>query len=348
MPRTRYQGSKAKLVDWIGGHLAHLEFTSALDAFGGTGSVAYGLKRRGVAVTYCDLLRFNHQVGLALIENDHEQLTDEHIEFILRRDPRQVYDDFIERTFAGIYFTDEENRFLDVACQNVGRLNGRGALYRRALVWFALFQAALAKRPYNLFHRRNLYMRTADVPRGFGNKTTWERPFPEHFRRFARQAGAAVFCGAAPCRAICDDASQAPLGAAPDRPYDLVYIDPPYVNARGVGLDYLGFYHFLEGMVDYDRWPERIDWSSRHRRLIPQPSPWLSAATARDAFARLFERFHRSVLVVSYRSDGAVTPEELAALLRAVKHEVRVFQSPRYKYVLSTNQESRELLLIGT
>ena len=74
--------------------------------------------------------------------------------------------------------------------------------HRRALAWFALFQACIAKRPYNLFHRRNLDMRTADVGRTFGNKAAWDRPFEVHFRKYARQANAAVFDNALPCTAL--------------------------------------------------------------------------------------------------------------------------------------------------
>jgi len=33
--------------------------------------------------------------------------------------------------------------------------------------------------------------------------------------------------------------------------YDLAYIDPPYISAQGVGVDYLEFYHFLEGLVGW-------------------------------------------------------------------------------------------------
>ncbi len=44
-PSTRYQGSKLKIVDWIWENIKDLEFNTALDAFGGTGCVAYLLKR---------------------------------------------------------------------------------------------------------------------------------------------------------------------------------------------------------------------------------------------------------------------------------------------------------------
>jgi adenine-specific DNA methylase len=59
-PSTRYQGSKAKLADWIWEQIADLDFMTCLDAFGGTGAVAYRLKQAGKRVTYNDVLRFNY------------------------------------------------------------------------------------------------------------------------------------------------------------------------------------------------------------------------------------------------------------------------------------------------
>ncbi len=344
LPGTRYQGSKARLADWIVAQVDGMPIRTVLDAFGGTGSVAYRFKQRGCAVTYNDLLAFNHQIGTALVENDSVRLSDDDVEHVLLRDPRFDYDNFIERTFGGIYFTDDENRFLDAACQNIARLPCR---FRRALAWFALCQAALAKRPYNLFHRRNLYMRLADVPRSFGNKATWERPFEAHFRQFTNQANAAVFT-ASTCRATYGAAGAIDPVDVSGAAYDLVYLDPPYVNARGVGVDYLGFYHFLEGMVDYADWPSRIDRSSPHLRIRPEPCAWLAAATAQPAFAELFARFKDSAILVSYRSDGAVNPDAIAALLAAVKPTVRRVDRRAYQYALSTNRESAEVLLIGT
>ncbi|GAB4149695.1 MAG: hypothetical protein Fur0021_11080 [Candidatus Promineifilaceae bacterium] len=44
-PSTRYQGSTTKLADWIWEQIAYLDFSTCLDAFGGTGAVAYRLKQ---------------------------------------------------------------------------------------------------------------------------------------------------------------------------------------------------------------------------------------------------------------------------------------------------------------
>lgn len=337
-PSTRYQGSKRKLLPWLWQHLTGLDFHTVLDAFGGTASVSYLLKAQGKAVVCNDYLQSNHQTALALIANQHTRLAEDDIRQVLTRDPKRDYDDFIARTFRGIYFTAAENAWLDVACQNVPRLRGR---HRRALAWHALFQACIRKRPYNLFHRRNLYLRTARVRRSFGNKATWDTPFEEQFRSLAAETNAAVFDSAVPCRAVCGDAR-----AAPGR-YDLVYLDPPYLNRRGVGVDYFAFYHFLEGMLDYAHWGERIDYRRRHRPLVGPRSPWSDPRQTHGAFAQLFERFADSLLVVSYRSDGIPSVEELAGLLRRVKPRVDCVLFSEYQYVLSTNARSREVLLIG-
>lgn len=337
-PTTRYQGSKRKLLDFIWENVRGLEFDSVLDIFGGTASVAYRLKSEGKAVTVNDNLRANHWNARAIVENDSVTLEDAALDELLRPEPGAEYDGFIARTFSGVYFTDEENAWLDMVCQNIRRMESQWA---RAVAWRALFQACLVKRPYNLFHRRNLYMRTADVRRGFGNKSTWDTPFDVHFRRFAAETNAAVFHSGRPCRAICGDALEVPAGQ------DLVYIDPPYVNSRGVGVDYFRFYHFLEGLADYPNWPLRLDRGKKHLPLAGSQSPFSDPKRNAEALDRIFARHADSILVVSYRSDGIPDEATLAGLIRRYKPRVRVTGAARYRYALSTNRRSRELLFIG-
>jgi len=337
-PATRYQGSKRRLAQSIVGHIQELPFESVLDAFGGTGAVSHALKRIGKQVTYNDVLRFNYQIGLALIENDSVRLSESDTSYILRRHDDVTYGDYIERTFEDIYFTPEENRWLDRVVANIGRMDDR---FKRAMAWFAVFQAAMAKRPYNLFHRRNLYMRHAEVPRGFGNKTTWDRSFEDHFTKIVRQANNALIDAGGSCRAVCCDAVEV------EGEFDLVYVDTPYITARGVGVDYRDFYHFLEGMMCYDDWPSLIDLDSKHRRLRREEDPWSDPKCCHDMFRRLFERFEKSILVVSYRSDGIPSISELVEILRRVKRQVDVIDGQRYQYALSTKRDTREVLIIA-
>ncbi|HWE02203.1 MAG TPA: DNA adenine methylase [Tepidisphaeraceae bacterium] len=338
-PATRFQGSKLKLLDWLWRHLEPLPFTTCLDAFGGSGCVSHFLKTHGKSVTLNDTLISSTLTGVALVENQCVRLDEADIASVIHPRPGTHYANLIERVFDGIYFTAVENVWLDVAVQNIPRLCGK---FKQALAFHALFQSAISKRPYNLFHRRNLYMRLANVNRSFGNKTTWDKPFEDHFRYFVSTANAAVFEGS-PCKALHGDACKT------SGDFDLVYIDPPYLNARGIGVDYAGFYHFLEGMADYENWERRIDFSSRHRRLFPAGTrEWNSAATIRQAFSALFRRHRNSTLAVSYRSDGIPSPDELADALRQVKPNVTVHMlDGTYTYALSTNRRSSEILLIG-
>jgi len=339
-PSTRYQGSKVKLVDWIWVQIEDLNFATCLDAFGGTGAMAYRLKQAGKQVTYNDALKFNYYFGSALIENSKTRIEPEAVEWLLGiHDTRISYPRLIQDNFQDIYFTDEENRWLDQTITNIRQLADP---YKFALAFFALAQACIIKRPFNLFHRKNLYIRQAEVERSFGNKTTWDKPFEAWFRIFVEEANQAVFDNGLSNVALNLDAVEV------SGDYDLVYIDTPYISKRGVAVDYLDFYHFLEGLTMYDKWKKHIDYQSKHRRLKRRPSAWTDKNQIHTAFERLFERFQDSIIVVSYRSDGIPSEEELVSLLKKHKQHVRVEHFGQYKYVLSTNSEVKEVLLVGT
>jgi adenine-specific DNA methylase len=336
-PSTRFQGSKLKMVDWIWEAVRDLNFQTALDAFGGTGCVAFMLKRHGKQVTYNDILKFNWYIGCALIENESETLDDEEFRFLVSENPNCKHATFIFDTFKDIYFTDAENRWIERVLANIGTLVNP---YKKALSYFGLFQACIIKRPFNLFHRKNLYIRQSDVNRNFGNKTTWDTPFEVHFKNFVDEANRAVFSNGLPNRALNQEASTIPGD------YDLVYIDTPYISGNGVGTDYLDFYHFLEGLVNYHNWKDHIDFHSKNRRFYHQDSPWNDKNRIHQAFDDLFRHFQNSILVISYRSDGIPTIGELESILKRYKKQVIEVKRKNYQYVLSRRQ-SEEVLLIG-
>jgi adenine-specific DNA-methyltransferase len=336
-PSTRFQGSKLKVADWIWDAMKDLEFESVLDAFGGTGSIGYMLKQKGKRVTYNDILKFNWYIGLALVENDSGRLSEPDVDRLIARHPGVSYPAFVSDTFEGIYFTDEENEWVDTVATNVGLLSDP---YQKALAYFALCQACIIKRPYNLFHRKNLYIRLSDVERSFGNKATWDTPFETHFRRFIEEANRAVFPNGCQNSALNQDVFDV------KERFDLVYIDTPYISGKGVGVDYLGFYHFLEGLVNYPRWADMIDYGTGHKRLKGNGSVWIDRKKIIGAFETLFDAFRESILVVSYRSDGIPPIDELMRLLKRHKGSVRELRRKSYRYALSTNP-TEEVLLIG-
>ncbi|MDI9571359.1 MAG: DNA adenine methylase [Pseudomonadota bacterium] len=339
-PSTRFQGSKLKIVEWIWEAVKNLDCDTVLDLFGGTGSVGYMFKKKGKLVTYNDILRFNWHIALALIENSDIRLTTEEINYILNPRVGQEYPRFVHDTFRDIYYTDEENLWIDMAAANIRRLENP---YKQSLAYFALFQSCISKRPFNLFHRRNLYLRQSNVERNFGNKTTWDKPFEDHFRKFIAAANGAVFSNGRENRCLNKDAFDI------EGNFDLVYIDTPYISRSGVGVDYLDFYHFLEGLAHYDQWPQMINHRKKHKCLKGRDSitVWTDRKRIKAAFDRLFEKFPKSILVVSYRSDGIPSLEDLTSLLKRHKKNVQEVKRKQYKYVLSAHH-AEEILLIGS
>jgi adenine-specific DNA-methyltransferase len=227
--------------------------------------------------------------------------------------------------------------WLDMVVQNISSIPDK---YKKSLAYFALFQSCIIKRPYNLFHRKNLYVRTAEVQRTFGNKKTWDTPFHVHFENFITQANNAVFDNGqlnyAWNKNIFDiDYTQ----------FDLVYIDPPYIAQNGSTVDYFAFYHFLEGLTMYDVWDQHIDYTSKHRKLIGNSNHWHDRHTILEDFDALFAQFNNSTLVISYRDDGIPAISDLINVLRKYKQNVMV-HCMDYKYVLSSKQ-SKEVLIIA-
>ncbi|MFH1191986.1 MAG: DNA adenine methylase [bacterium] len=337
LPSTRYQGSKYKILKWIDYYTKDLKFNSVLDAFGGTGCVGYMFKKNGKQVFYNDSLKFNYYIGLAIIENPRTTLSDDDIDFILRKRLKIKYPTFIYDTFHDIYFTDDENKWLDVVITNIGQIKDK---YKQMLAYYALFQACIIKRPYNLFHRKNLYIRTAEVERSFGNKKTWDTPFEEHFRKFIKEGNNAIFDNGKKNKVFHSDVFDLDIKA------DLVYIDTPYISAKGIGVNYFDFYHFLEGIVFYNQWPNLIDENSKHKKIKNGKNEWCNKGEIHKAFEKLFEKFKDSILVVSYRDDGTPAINELVKMLEKYKKLIEV-KKLDYKYVLSSGT-SKEVLIIAT
>lgn len=338
IPTTRYTGSKAKIVNWIWDNIKDLDFESVLDLFGGTGVVGYVAKANDKKVIYNDYLKFNQFIGKALIQNNNETLNKKDLDIIFARE-EEVYPSFIKDNFKDIYFTNEENEWLDRIVFNISNIKNEN---KKAVAYYCLFQSCIRKRPYNLFHRKNLYVRFADVKRSFGNKKTWDTPFETHFKDFVNEINPLIINNNKDNIATNYDSFE-----IPEEYYgDLIYLDPPYISEKNIGVDYKDFYHFLEGICLYNEWDNIIDRESKHLRLKKEKNIWHDKKLIYDGFDRLFKKFKDKIIVVSYRSDGVPTESDILNLLRKYKKNVKVVRK-NFKYALS-HKKNEELLFIGS
>lgn len=339
-PQTRYYGSKRKLLPWMYKHLGVLNFLTVLDAFGGTGSVSLLFKAMRKQVTYHDGFRFNEDVARTVLA-DRPSLDRGTVETILERiEPAQGV---ISNRFSGIFFKDAENSWLDGFARHLA--NEPLTEDTQSLLRYLVYQACLKKRPFNLFHRANLKLRTnKGVKRSFGNAVTWERPFLEHALQAFDEIdeGPRLFGGSASILAA-GDAGDIPAD------YDLVYIDPPYINRRDNYNrdDYWRRYHFLEGLARYDEWDGKIDVESPIR-LASTPewfTDWGRARTFKDRLFAFIEKHKHSHVVLSYVSGAVPSEEEIKAHFETLFSQVSV-HSAEHSHALSKTRK-RELLFIG-
>ncbi|MHA1338871.1 MAG: DNA adenine methylase [Promethearchaeota archaeon] len=337
IPTTRYHGSKAKIAKWIWGHLKDLKFKSFLDAFGGTGVVGYVAKCNYKTVYYNDILKFNFIIGKALIENNFTKLSEKKFKLLLKPKENFKYKSIIADNFKDIFYTDEENKWLDIVVQNIQQMKDP---YEQAIAYYAIFQACMIKRPFSLFHRKNLYIRTANVKRSFGNKTTWDIPFEVHALNFLKEINSLIINNQKQNYAFNSDVFQLP------RNIDLVYLDPPYTSKKGVSVDYRNFYHFLEGIMIYDQWEKFIDHRVKNKRLIPIKNPWNDKNQIAEQFKKVINYFKDSIIAISYRNDGIPNIDTIVDYMSQYKSCVDVFYFKNYKYALS-NGKTQEVLIVG-
>ncbi|MGH3825789.1 MAG: DNA adenine methylase [Pseudonocardiaceae bacterium] len=328
-PRLRYMGSKYKLVPQLAGVFADIGGSTALDAFSGSGVVAYTLKALGYQVTTNDFLNFPSIIAAATVENQSERLTAEDVNLICG--PPADDRDFIQSTFDGLYFDHDDRAFLDSAWSHIDTLTGA----RRALAISALVLSAARKQPRGVF--------TVTDRRYDDGRRDLRLPLRQHFRERVAEYNAAVFDSGQPSRALCGEV--AALGGG----HDLVYLDPPYAPPKDDNC-YVKRYHFLEGLSVYWR-GQQIMEDTKTKKLVKKYTPFSYQRTVTQALRETFTQFKDSTIVLSYSSNAVPDAATIAAALREVKDSVEVRRMDhRYSFgthATAARREVSEYLFIG-
>lgn len=303
-PATKFMGSKQSILPFIMRHVDGLKFQNVLDAFSGSGCVAYAFKRLGVEVHANDFLSFAFHIARATVQNNGTRLTEEDVRDLLR--PNKGAGSFIQDTFGSLYFSEEDNYFLDNLWANTKCL--RGPL-KVSLALASGCRAAMKKRPRGIF--------TFTGKKGWDGRRDLKLTMKEQFLSAVAEFNGAVWSNGKENKAMCEDVFE-----IDPRRYDLVYIDTPYVSPYS-DCDYTRRYHFVEGFCSY--WEnQEIAEGSKTRKIRSYPTAFAKRSDVISAFRRLFHHFRKSILMVSYSSNGIPSESEMVQLLRENKKTVQV------------------------
>jgi adenine-specific DNA-methyltransferase len=328
-PRLRYMGSKYKLVPQLAEVFAEIGGATALDAFSGSGVVAYTLKALGYQVTTNDFLTFPTVIAAATVVNSTERLTAEDVELICG--PPADDRDFIRSTFDGLYFDAADRAFLDSAWSHIDAL----ASGRRALAISALLLSVARKQPRGVF--------TVTGLRYDDGRPDLRLPLRDHFRERAGEYNAVVFDNGCLSRAVHGDVTALQGG------YDVVYLDPPYAPPKDDNC-YVKRYHFLEGLSVYWRGQEILE-GTRTKKLAKKYTPFSYKHTVTQALRETVHRFAGSTIVLSYSSNAIPDAMTIETVLREVKDRVEVRHiDHRYSFGTHASAQRREVseyLFIG-
>lgn len=345
LPNTRYQGSKKKIINDIY-HLMITHFKPAhiLDLFGGSAICSLYFQMKNIKTTYNDILKFNSINANGMLDNDLNNIPSvEDIEMIFKPVSTIEYTSFIYDTFKDIYYTDDENKQLDIFRENIKHYSNEN-IKKKDVMYYFIFQSLISKRPYNLFHRKNLSMRTSDVERNFGNKTTWEKPFIAHMQKFRKELiklyEQKQTIDIANTNIINMSYNKIPDEILSD--IDTIYIDPPYFKNDCKDSQYFDNYHFLEGFIS-ESWDADIDFSTKHLKLKTTKDNIIENAD--KMFDDIIEKYGNKNLVISYNTKAFPKVSDIETKLKKIYNKVITTQID-YKYALS-KAKSQEVLILA-
>ena len=330
-PRLRYMGSKYRVAPLLVDIFRTLDFDTALDAFSGSGVIAYAMKSMGKRVTANDFLAFPATVARATVANPGVRLDEADLAAILS--PNLDGRDFIRKTFDGLYFPTSDHEFMDAAWSHIDRLPP----FKRDVAIAALCLAAARKQPRGVFTITDL--------RYDDGRRSLRMPIRDLFVEAVREYNGVVVDGGPLCAALCRDV----FDVEPTE-YDLVYMDPPYAPPRDDN-DYIKRYHFLEGLSVY--WHGlTIMEETATKKLAKRFTPFAYKRTIRDALRQCFERFSRSIIVLSYSTNSVPDEDEVLSLLKSVKPTVHVY-AVEHRYSFGTHaraqrRQAHELIFVAT
>ncbi|MCK4641704.1 MAG: DNA adenine methylase [Candidatus Marinimicrobia bacterium] len=297
-------GSKNKIIHEIWNTLKDYEFNSFFDAFAGSNVVGYFMKSKGKEVITNDFMKISYITAKAIIENSNVHLGKSDVDFLLSNKNKENY---ISNTFMGLYFSDQDNQFLDKVRFNISLLDDE---YKQTIALSSLVRACMKKRPRGIF--------TFVGHRYDDGRSDIKKSLENHFIDNVLSFNDAVFDNDTHCKANNSLTQKLNIKA------DLVYFDPPYFTPNSDN-DYVRRYHFVEGLAK--NWEGlEIQEHTKTKKFKSYKSPFSKKEETYTAFENLIKKYKNSMIAISYSSNSLPTKAEMIEILKKHKNTVVVHE----------------------
>jgi adenine-specific DNA-methyltransferase len=340
-----YIGNKRRLLGFIGTALEKVKVRLGkprlvlFDLFSGSGAVSRFFKRHAELLLVNDIEAYAEAISRCYLANREETdlacLRTVHGELLSKLDEGSLERGFISELYAPqddgeiregerVFYTSRNARFLDTACRLIRDMEEPLRPFFQAPL---LAEASVHANTAGVFKGFYKDTRTGKGSFGGGGADALARilgrielPFPV-FSNFS-----------CPVRIFRGDAGRV-AEEAPEA--DLAYLDPPY-NQHPYGSNYF----MLNLLVNYER-PRTISAVSG----IPKDwnhSDYNRKGRAAAALAGLVSALKAKYLLISFNSEGFITPEAMTAML-AKTGAVEIMETPYNAFRGSRNLRNRHI-----
>lgn len=324
-PKINYIGNKEKIAGWICDQLPS-DVKTVADVFSGGCSFAYEAKRRGLSVITNDILKINHQLALALIENNDVILNDDDVDLIFSG---SLKNGFMTVHYSDVFFFEKECQELDLYRQNIEKLDNP---YKKALAFALIRRAMIRKMPYSRFTipwEKVKQLRDEEYSYAkYGRRRAYHNQlFEFHFRENLKAYNQAIFNNGKQHQALNQDVFE----VLKNIQADAVYLDPPYTGTMN---NYFGFYGLLDSYI-----------SSSVAK--PFDNHFMDKKQATDLFKKLVEHLEPfRYWLLSYNNVSQPNREELAQMLAENGRTVQILETPHiYKVTGKENKQNHKEIL---
>ncbi|MCK9312065.1 MAG: DNA adenine methylase [Bacteroidales bacterium] len=319
-PEPQYLGAKYTLLPWINKFIPK-NVKTALDAFAGSQSVAFLFKQTGIRTVTNDFLDFNNKIGLSLIENKTEKLTNDDLKILFQPSKNKEIFDLMENTFTDIFFEKSETFFLDNFRANIPLLDN---IYKQALAFAVINRSMTRKITMGHFGHTQALVYANDAERIKRNRSL-VRPIKEIFKEILPNYNNAVFDNKQDNKSFNYNILDLLPGI---KNIDLVYFDPPYCDSHA---DYQGFYHLLETFTEYWKDKQFVNGIKRY-----EPQRYSGFDKRKDVISSFIKLFELSEEIpnwlISYNNrsyPGIEEFEKIISKYRDVRVEAKTYQNGR-------------------